>query len=202
MAHKVFISYKYSEARGLRDRIIEKLGEDARFYTGETSISPDLTDTSTDNIRGYLKNMIWNTSVTIVIISPNLKSSQWIDWEIEYSLKNIERNNRVSRANGIVGIIMKYNSDYTWLETKTSKSDGHGCIVLNDDKLYPIITRNRFNQKIKTYFCDICKTFDILNGSYIAIVNEDDFLFSPQTYIDNAYAKMECIDEYEISKLR
>ena len=29
MAHKTFISYKYSEARELRDVIIDSLGEDA-----------------------------------------------------------------------------------------------------------------------------------------------------------------------------
>lgn len=42
MAHKTFISYKYSEARGLRDRIIASLGDDATYYRGETSDSPDL----------------------------------------------------------------------------------------------------------------------------------------------------------------
>lgn len=43
MAHKTFISYKYSEAQDLRDRIIEAMGDDASYYMGETSDSPDLT---------------------------------------------------------------------------------------------------------------------------------------------------------------
>ena len=51
MAHKTFISYKYSEAQNLRDRIIKALGDDASYYKGETSDSPDLTDTSTENIK-------------------------------------------------------------------------------------------------------------------------------------------------------
>lgn len=51
MAHKTFISYKYSEAQNLRDKIIDSLGEDAKYYQGETSDSPDLTDTSTENIK-------------------------------------------------------------------------------------------------------------------------------------------------------
>lgn len=91
MAHKTFISYKYSEARGLRDRIINSLGEDATYYKGETSNSPDLTDTSTENIKKKLSDMMYDTSVTIVILSPNMKSSEWIEWEIEYSLKTIQR---------------------------------------------------------------------------------------------------------------
>lgn len=51
MAHKTFISYKYSEAQDLRDAIIDAMGDDASYYQGETSESPDLTDTSTENIK-------------------------------------------------------------------------------------------------------------------------------------------------------
>lgn len=57
MAHKTFISYKWSEAQDLRDEIIEALREDATYYKGETSDSPDLTDTSTENIKKNLKDM-------------------------------------------------------------------------------------------------------------------------------------------------
>lgn len=55
MAHKTFISYKWSEAQKLRDDIINALGDDATYYKGETSESPDLTDTSTENIKKNLK---------------------------------------------------------------------------------------------------------------------------------------------------
>ena len=95
MAHKTFISYKYSEAQKLRDSIINALGDDATYYKGETSDSPDLTDTTTDNIKRHLTDMMYDTSVTIVIISPNMKQSKWIDWEIEYSLKSITRNDLI-----------------------------------------------------------------------------------------------------------
>ena len=80
---KTFISYKYSEAQGLRDEIIKSLGEAAIYYKGETSTSPNLTDTSTQNIKNNLKNMIFDTTVTIIVVSPNMKQSKWIDWEIE-----------------------------------------------------------------------------------------------------------------------
>lgn len=117
MAHKTFISYKYSEAQDLRDRIIKALGDDASYYQGETSDSPDLTDTSTENIKKNLKDMMYDTSVTIVIISPHIKESKWIDWEIEYCLKNITRKNRTSHTNGVVGVIMKVNGAMTGLNT-------------------------------------------------------------------------------------
>lgn len=35
MSHRTFISYKYSEAQDLRDRIIDALGKDADYYMGK-----------------------------------------------------------------------------------------------------------------------------------------------------------------------
>lgn len=87
MAHKTFISYKYSESRFYRDQILDALGDDAVFYKGETSDSPNLTDTTTENIKNHLKQMIYDTTVTIIVLSPNMLQSNWIDWEISYSLK-------------------------------------------------------------------------------------------------------------------
>ena len=46
MAHKTFISYKYSESVDLRDRIIEAMGEDAIYYQGENGSSPNKSDDS------------------------------------------------------------------------------------------------------------------------------------------------------------
>lgn len=191
MAHKVFISYKWSESRELRDEIIEELGKDASYYKGETSDSPDLTDTSTENIKKNLADMMYDTSVTIVIISPNMKKSKWIDWEIQYCLKNITRKDRTSHTNGIVGVIMKYNGGYDWFKTKVTHSDGCVSTSYQSDKVYDIVNNNRFNQNPKVYSCDTCKTVDALSGSYIAYVEEEDFLKNPTKYIDNAYDKSE-----------
>lgn len=203
MARKTFISYKYSEAGDLRDAILEKLGEDAKYYQGETAESPDLTDTSTDNIKKNLKDMMFNTSVTIVIISPNLKQSKWIDWEIEYSLKEISREDKTSRTNGIVGVIMKHNGNYDWLVSQTIKPDGCNSRTIDHSKLYNIINENRFNLNTEDkYSCPTCKTFDQLSGSYISLVEEDKFLSNPNTYIENAYNKSQKISNYVISKER
>ena len=141
MARKTFISYKYSEAQGLRDKILKALGDNTTYYQGETADSPDLTDTSTENIKKNLTDMMYDTSVTIVVISPNMKESNWIDWEIEYSLKEITRKDRTSKTNGVVGVIQKVNGGYDWLVTKTKKDDG--CIVrtIDDSKLYDIIKK-------------------------------------------------------------
>lgn len=191
MAHKTFISYKYSEAQGLRDDIIDALGDDATYYQGETSDSPDLTDTSTENIKRVLRDMMYDTSVTIVIISPHMKESKWIDWEIEYCLKNETRKDRTSHTNGVVGVIMKCNGGYDWFKQNTINSDGCHSSSYDESFLYDIIKNNRYNQNPQKYSCPICKTVNSLTGSYISFVEEEDFLANPQRYIDNAYNKSE-----------
>lgn len=203
MAHKTFISYKYSEAQGLRDRIIESLGTDATYYKGETSESPDLTDTSTENIKRVLKDMMYDTSVTIVILSPNMKESKWIDWELEYSLKNIQRKNRTSHTNGIVGVIMKYNGSYSWFKNISTNCHGSVTSSYNMDKVYNIISNNHFNSKPKQWHCSECETYDSLDGSYIAFVEEEEFLRDSNKYIENAYKKSENdASGYELQKER
>lgn len=191
MAHKTFISYKYSEAQELRDKIIKALGEDATYYKGETSESPDLTDTSTENIKKNLTDMMYDTSVTIVIISPHMKESKWIDWEIEYCLKNITRKNRTSHTNGVVGVIMKVDGSYDWFKYLQTNSDGCSTSNYHIEKVYNIINNNRFNQEPKKYSCNVCKSVNTLTGSYISFVEEEDFLADPAKYINNAYNKSE-----------
>ena len=161
MAHKTFISYKYSEARDLRDRIIAAMGNDATYYRGETSDSPDLTDTSTENIKRNLRNMMYDTSVTIVILSPNIKQSKWIDWEIEYCLKSISRKDRTSHTNGVVGVIMKVNGSYDWLKYSVKEEDGCTVSYYHSEKLYDIINKNRFFRNNILIFCNktLKKTF-------------------------------------------
>ena len=191
MAHKTFISYKWSEARDLRDKIINALGVDATYYKGETSISPDLTDTSTENIKKNLKDMMYDTSVTIVILSPKMKESNWIDWEVEYCLKNIGRKGRTSHMNGLVGVIMKTAEGYSWF--KKTEINYHGDLVVSYemDKIFDIISKNHFNSDPQQWHCDKCRTYDQLNGSYIAFIEEEEFLSAPLRYINNAYDKSE-----------
>lgn len=202
MAHKTFISYKYSESQKLRDDIIKALGDNATYYQGETSDSPDLTDYTTETIREHLKDMIFGTTVTIVILSPNMKKSKWIDWEIEYSLREYSRNGKKSKSNGVVAVIQKNNGNYEWLKSTTIHDDGHSSTHYDESKMYSIINNNRFNQNPKEYVCSKCKTVNALTGSYISIVSEDDFLSDPNKYIDNAYDKCQNVGNYIISKTR
>ncbi len=203
MARETFIAYKYSEAQGLRDEIIKKLGDDASYYQGETADSPDLTDTTVENIKENLKDMIFGTSVSIVIVSPSIKKSKWVDWEIEYSLKEYKRGNTTSRTNGIVGVVMKVNGSYDWLLSSYQNPDGCTNRSIDNSLLYDIITSNRFNLTTDNkYSCPTCKTYDQLNGSYISLIEQDRFLNSPKHFIENAYEKSQNINNYNLSKQR
>lgn len=202
MARKTFISYKYSDAQHARDDILEALGDDATYYTGETADSPDLTDLATEGIKENLKDMMYGTTVTIVVVSPSIKASQWIDWEIEYCLKEISRQGRTSKTNGVVGVIQKRNGGYDWLIESSTNEDGCRVRTIDQTVLYPIINENRFNRAPSVYACNLCKTYDQLDGSYISLVEEHRFLTDPNKFIENAYDKAEEPDNFKLVKQR
>lgn len=191
MAHRTFISYKYSEAQDTRDAIIRALGKDATYYQGETSDSPDMTDLKTSTIKKKLTDMMYSTSVLIVVISPNIKQSKWIDWEIEYCLQNNTRQDRTSQTNGVVAVIKKINNGYDWFINRFMNCHDSPVVNYNNEFLYPIIHENHFNSNPPQWHCEVCKTYDWLNGSYIEYVEEENFLLSPKQYIENAYDKSE-----------
>lgn len=184
MAHKTFISYKYSESKELRDKIIGALGKDATYYKGENIDSKDMSDYKRETIKANLSDMMYDTSVTIVILSPNMRESEWIGWEISYCLKKITRKNRTSQRNGVVAVIKKVNGSYSWFEYL---ENGGTKYYMN--RIQDIIANNHFNSNppIKTS----TGAYDWLKGSYIAFVEEDEFLSNPKKYIDNAYEKSE-----------
>lgn len=184
MAHKTFISYKYSESRELRDTIIRALGKDAMYYKGENVDSKDMTDCKRDTIRKNLTDMMYDTSVTIVILSPDMRQSEWIGWEVSYCIKKIKRKDRTSQRNGVVAVIKKVNGSYSWFQYSED-----GGTKYRMDKIQDIIAKNHFNSNPPIKTGD--GSYDWLNGSYIAFVEEEKFLRDPKKYIDNAYEKSE-----------
>ncbi|WP_261511553.1 TIR domain-containing protein [Chryseobacterium paludis] len=201
MARETFISYKYSEAKALRDEIINQLGDDANYYRGETSTSPNLVSTTVNNIKNNLKEMIYGTSVTIVIVSPNMLHSEWMEWEIEYSLKEITRQDRTSRTNGILGVVMKVNGSYDWLISRRMSQDGCFSRYIDKNYLFEILNRNRYNLRTDDrYYCATCQSYDRLTGSYFSLIDQDEFLSDPNKYIENAYEKATNLWKYKICK--
>lgn len=194
MARKTFISYKYSDVvegktNNLRDRIIAKFGNDAKFYRGEDGYAKDLSSYSASYIKETLKEMIRDTSVTILILSPNMKQSQWMNWELSFSLSEITRNGRISHSNGVVAVIQKQLTygiidGYAWFKTWNGSWD--------ISKAFELVRLNRDNKKVYAPYS--------LSDNYIDIVTEDMFLRDPFKYIEEAYTKSQNINYYNIRK--
>ena len=107
MGRKIFVSYKYADenvypvpnvsdyrpkARDYVTWLERKFSERTdHIYKGEHD-NEDLSDKSDEYIWTKLKDRIYDSTITIVFISPNMKEaykwdkSQWIPWEIAYSV--------------------------------------------------------------------------------------------------------------------
>ncbi len=192
MAHKTFISYKYrdvvenKEKDNLRDRIINKLGDDAKYYLGENSSSPYLGDLKTETIKRKLSDMIYGTSVMIVILSPNIKQSDWMEWEIKYALREQTRQDRKSYPNGIIAVVKKQDYayyGYSWMKKYNGDWD--------ESYLFPVLKNNRNNRTSYSY---------TLSQNYVDIVTEEEFMRNPSKYIEEAFNKSQNIEYYDIAK--
>lgn len=138
MGKKIFVSYKYhdsdvkaliSDGRNTTVRsyvtYIEKnmIGMSDNIYKGEHE-NEDLSDKSEEYIWSELKDKMYDSSVTIVMISPNMKEpnkwerSQWIPWEISYSLRETTRKDRTSHSNAVLAVVLPdSNGSYDYYNT-------------------------------------------------------------------------------------
>ena len=186
MGRKVFVSYKYKDNNvkmisGVTqptwpcdyvDYIKNQVLSSDDIYKGEES-NEDISHWSEEAIWNHLKNKIYDSTLTIVLISPNMKEigkwqrSQWIPWEISFSVRETMRNNRTSHRNAILAVILP---------------DKNGSYVYyNKNNLFPILKSN------------------IENG-YIYEVTWDKFLQYPQEYMDIAFEHKKNTPAYKIVK--
>ena len=75
------------------------------------------------------------------------------------------------------------NSDYRlfnyindWFKCSYKNTDGHVTNQYHEEKVFDIIKANRWNQNPIVYSCEECKSVNSLTGSYIAYVEEDEFI--------------------------
>lgn len=187
MGYKVFVSYKYmdNDVKPLSttaypptwpcdyvDYIQSKVLSSDDIYKGEKS-NEDLSTLSDNQIWEHLKNKIYDSSITIVLISPNMKEpykyqrSQWIPWEISYSLRETTRNDRTSHNNAILAVVLPdRNGLYTYY---------------NKDNLFPILKDN-------------------IDNGYIRVVNWDVFVMYPKGCIAVAFDQKNNTPSYLIKK--
>lgn len=156
MGRKVFISYKYGDTsvqrlnrtpwyqltkvRDYVDELQELFAEEDQINKGELD-GEDLSSFKDETIKSKLRDKIYDSSVTVVLISPGMKeiwkaeSDQWIPWEISYSLREATRGDRTSRRNGVLAVVLPdSNGLYSYMmEDKTCCKSG--CTLLHTEKI-------------------------------------------------------------------
>lgn len=224
MGHKIFVSYKFWDfnvypINGRIDTTVRdyinifenKLDKADHIYKGESD-NEDLGDLPDNVILEKLKDHIYDSSVTIVFISPGMKESnkkdrdQWIPWEISYSLKEISRKNSngepvTSRINAMLAVVLPDRMGaYTYfLEPKNCCLDG--CTVNHVSRLFDIHRDNMFNLiDADTYPCIAGSKIWRGESSYIAAVRWENFISDYNAYINNAIARQDNAEKYKIRK--
>lgn len=222
MGRKIFVSYKYGDpdVRALPNRL---LGTTARHYVDELQViladedhinkgeedGLDLSAFKDETIAAKLRDKIYDSSLTIVMVSRGMKAStdeaeQWIPWEVSYSLREVERNGRKKLANAMLAIVLPDAAgsyDYYIADESCPTCQ---CRTLRTHALFGILAVNMFNIRQPSYFDCARHATDskVFRGepSYIHSVKWVDFVTSPDTYIDKAYTIYANIDHYNIVK--
>lgn len=215
MGRNIFISYKYGDTKvpDLNKK------ETIDFYGSPVSISREtrvrdyvdelqgildaadninlgekdgesLEEFADSTIATSLKNKIFRSSITIVMVSKGMKDytkierNQWIPWEISYSLREVTRADKTSRANAVLVVVLpdEFNS-YSWYLTYDSECN---CTHHNTSLLFKIIRENMFNEKNPNR--NICNGYYVYSGeySYIKNVKWSDFINNPNYYIEQS----------------
>lgn len=218
MARKIFVSYKHSDSNvkplngqtTARDYVEELivLFEGNEIYKGEGN--EDLSEFKDETIETHLKDKIYDSSITLVLISPSMKDSrekesdQWIPWEVSYSLKEISRQDRKSRTNAILAVVLpNWWASYSYfLEENTCQFCN--CRTLNTPTLFQILGKNMLNVK-KPIFSDCRyhprKTVYLGKSSFIYSVKWCDFVGDKERYLLIAEERRNNIDDYHITKI-
>lgn len=217
MGKNIFVSYKYADSdvrtidgkrfptvRDYVDSLAAKIGDTGNFYYGEGS-DEDLSYLSEDSIYERLKDRLFHTSVTIVLLSPNMKEpnrrdrTQWIPWEIYYSLRKKTRDERTSQRNSIIAVALpdragKY--DHAIINKDCCDSP---CREIQTYSMFNILRYNMFNLKNRNgRKCDDGSTVYHGPVSYIHLVKWDDFIENINVHIAIAEDRKAHIEDYEM----
>lgn len=221
MGNKVFISYKFDDGqvkdlpdvgdaivRDYVDILVERL-EKLGYISKAEDTDEDLSDYSEEYIESVLYDLIWDSSVTILLISPGMKESgkrekqQWIPWEVSYSLRNVRKGGRVSHRNAMLAVVLPdENGKYDYAIAKRNCTNSCSCNVWQTGTFFRIIADNMFNLEERAQHQVSCTEGSaVYKGacSYIDLIRWSDFLRNIKWYIDAALVRKDRIDAYKIA---
>lgn len=230
---KIFVSYKYgdtsvlplehfdifgvpttslqSTVRDYVDVLQSHLDEYDHINKGEDD-GEDLSTFKEETIESKLRDRIYDSSVTIVMISKNMidrtlpENDQWIPWEIAYSLREKTRDDRVSRTNAVLAVVLPdENGGYDYFVENTHCPDCNS-IYWKTKSLFSILHNNMFNRRQpKRRLCEngTCESIPHVGDdhSYIYPVRWDVFLQDINHHIGVAKRINSVIHEYKLVKI-
>ena len=207
MGNKVFISYKYSDnsvqqlqqpnnlfhittARDYVDIIQSEFKRDGIHINKGEKDNESLFDFKEETIRSKLADKIFDSSVTIVLLSPNMKDDskpeedQWIPWEISYSLRMKQRSDNISKRNAVLLVVLPdIYGDYSYV-----KSSGFYFNIIQHN-----LNNIKSNSSYTTY-----KLKNSCSKSYMLSCNWDKFISNPNGWIDAAIEIRDNESKYNI----
>lgn len=220
MARKIFISYKYGDtgvqhiprhgeydattARHYVDVLQAKLDAADHINKGEDD-GEDMSGFKDETIESNLRDKIFDSSTTIVLISKNMKDpylaeeDQWIPWEVAYSLKEMTRNDRTSGTNAMLAVVLPdENGSYSYIVNH------YPCVTSwNTASLFKILGSNMFNRNQKNLIrCTSCNGIHHTgqDHSYIYPVKWSDFIANISGYLDHVVGHQNNIAHFDIVK--
>ena len=202
MATKVFISFRFSDGKYIKDELVDLFDESTEVINRSEDV--DRSQMSEDTIQEYLYEKLKDTSVTIVLLTPEAVSyrKNWIgnydDWlydELRYSLEDRKNN----RTNGVVAV---YTDD---AKDMILESSSHYCSHCQETKscrtlkfFDNLARKNMLNIK-QSYKKNLCNDlYDDSHDSYISLVSLEEFKQDHTKYIDNAKDKRDRLHEFNI----
>ncbi|HQI04196.1 MAG TPA: TIR domain-containing protein [bacterium] len=226
MGKKIFVSYKYGDTEvfplknyteelyhptKVRDYVSELQGlfeKEDQINKGELD-GESLANFKVSTIESKLRKKIYDSTVTIVLISPKMKdpyepeSNQWIPWEIAYSLRESTKGGRTSLTNAVLAVVLPDKTNSYSYYIKDSTCPKCNCRTLETAFLFQILRDNMFNAKNPEYStCDNHQSNPVYLGesSYIYSVKWSDFKNDINFYINKAVKVNENINDYNIVK--
>lgn len=165
-----------------------------------------MAEFSDEMIDTKLKGKIFDSSVTIVLISPNMinpnlsEKDQRIPNEISYSLRdNKKRWDKTSKTNAILAIILP---DLSWSYEYACYRSNCGALIWKTNNFFKIIGKNMFNTKERWDRCASCSSYhyDKNDHSYIFPVTWDDFIRDHNKYINHVLELKDKVEEFNLTK--
>lgn len=128
-------------------------------------------------------------------------SCEFFPWEISYSLKEVDRADRVSKTNALLAVVLPDPAGSCEYVITKKQCCGSGCTFFNRTNLFTIIQENTFNRKRPpVHNCDQNDTIWEWPFSFIHMVTWNDFIADIDGCIDSAISIRERIGEFEIHK--